>query len=199
MHGYWRRHSAALARWLHIYLSMVSFAILLFFAATGLTLNHAEWFTAGRERTRHCQGSLNPAWVSPKDGNVARLEIAEHLRRSHHVSGTVADFLIDEAQCSVSFKGPGYAADALIDRATGGYDLTETRMGMMAVLNDLHKGSDSGQGWSLLIDLSAVLMVVVSLSGLVLMGFFRRRRWSGFAAAAAGGIVCCLVYWLLVP
>ena len=32
------------ARWLHIYGSMASFAVVLFFAVTGLTLNHQDWF-----------------------------------------------------------------------------------------------------------------------------------------------------------
>ena len=41
-----KRRMASLSRWLHIYLSMASFAILLFFAVTGLTLNHGESFGA---------------------------------------------------------------------------------------------------------------------------------------------------------
>ena len=44
------RRTAVLVRWLHIYLSMASFAIVFFFAVTGLTLNHADKF-AGRVRT----------------------------------------------------------------------------------------------------------------------------------------------------
>jgi hypothetical protein len=35
-----RRQSAIVSRWLHLHLSMVSFAIVLFFAVNGLTLNH---------------------------------------------------------------------------------------------------------------------------------------------------------------
>ena len=42
-------------------------------------------------------------------------------------------------------------------------------MGFVALLNDLHKGRDSGRAWSFVIDLSAVLMALVSLSGLVLV------------------------------
>ena len=38
VHCYWRRHFAALFRVLHVNLSMVSFAILFFFAAMGLTI-----------------------------------------------------------------------------------------------------------------------------------------------------------------
>jgi uncharacterized protein len=40
----WKKRAGKWARWSHIYLSMVSFAILFFFAATGLTLNHQDWF-----------------------------------------------------------------------------------------------------------------------------------------------------------
>jgi len=199
VHGYWRRHAASLCRWLHIYLSMVSFAIVLFFALTGLTLNHAEWFTAGHATERHCHGHLELTWVKPPDAAVAKLEIVEFLRRAHGIRGALGEFLIDESQCTVSFKGPGYAADTFIDRATGNYDLTENRLGLAAILNDLHKGRDSGRGWSLLIDVSAVLMTAVSLTGLVLIFFFRRRRVAGVAAAIIGALLCYLIYLLLVP
>lgn len=199
VHGYWRRHAAALFRWLHIYLSMVGFAIVLFFALTGLTLNHAEWFTAGHSSERHCQGHLEPQWVKVPDAAVSKLEIVEFLRRAHGIKGALGEFLIDESQCTVSFKGPGYAADTFIDRASGNYDLTEIRLGLVAVLNDLHKGRDSGHFWSLVIDVSAVLMAVVSLSGLVLIFFFRRRRVAGVAVAIVGGLLCYLIYLLLVP
>lgn len=68
-------------------------------------------------------------------------------------------------QCEVSFKGPGYSADAFIDRATGKYELTENRMGLVAILNDLHKGRDSGKPWAVVIDISAILLTLVSLTG----------------------------------
>lgn len=35
---------AALIRWIHIYLSMISLAAILFFSVTGVTLNHPSWF-----------------------------------------------------------------------------------------------------------------------------------------------------------
>ena len=81
------------------------------------------------------------------------------------LQGAVNDFRIEDNELSISFKGPGYAADVLVDRATGRYELTETRMGWIAVLNDLHKGRDAGKGWARLIDVSAVLMTVVSITG----------------------------------
>ncbi len=55
--------------------------------------------------------------------------------------------------CStLAFKGPGYSADVVLDRATGKYDVTETKMGVAAVRNDRHKSRDTGPAWSLFLD-----------------------------------------------
>ena len=62
-----RRRIAVVSRWLHIYLSMVSFAIILFFAATGLTLNHPDWF-AGHEQVARYKGAIPAALLHPPAG-----------------------------------------------------------------------------------------------------------------------------------
>ena len=199
VHGFWRRHAASLFRWLHIYLSMVSFAILFFFAVTGLTLNHADWFSHGKEKVRQLRGRLEAKWITGADASVQKLEVVEFFRRTHDVKGAVSEFRVEETQCDVSFKGPGYSADAVIKRDSGDYELTENRMGFVAIINDLHKGRDSGKGWSLIIDISAVLMVFVSITGTVLLAFIKRRRVTGYIAAVVGALLCWLVYLLFVP
>jgi hypothetical protein len=195
----WTGQLAWLARWLHTYLSMFSFLMLLFFAVTGLTLNHAEWF-ASRSRTVQRQGALNLAWVKNSDANaVAKPEIIEYFRRVERVKGDLGDFVVDDMQCYLAFKGPGYEASAVIDRATGKYQLTETRGGFVAVLNDLHKGRDTGKKWSVLIDISAALMAFVSLTGLTLIFFLTKRRTSGLTAIAIGALLGYLIYAFWVP
>jgi len=77
--------------------------------------------------------------------------------------------------------------------------LSVTRMGFVAVINDLHKGRDSGAGWSLLVDLSAILMIVVSVTGLVLILFLRRHLVNGLLIAATGALLSALAYVWLVP
>lgn len=193
-----RRRIASLSRWLHIYLSMASFAILLFFAVTGLTLNHAERFSAA-PRIAQLKGRVELNWVKAADASVDKLAVVEHLRQAHGVKGALSDFRLDESQASVSFKGPGYAADAFVNRETGEYELTETRSGLVAALNDLHKGRDSGRAWSWLIDVSAVLMTLVSLTGLVLIWFVKRRRSSGLMLAGLCALFCYLIYLFLIP
>ena len=42
------------------------------------------------------------------------------------------------------------------------YELTESRHGLVAIANDLHKGRDTGDIWKWLIDVSALLLTVES-------------------------------------
>ena len=195
----WKKRLVTWSRWLHIYLSMVSFAILFFFAFTGLTVNHIEWFTH-QQKTFTYKGTMLQAWVKPPQGKeVAKLEIVEQLRKAHGFKAALSDFRIDDAQLSVSFKGPGYSADTFIDRDAGTYEVTETRMGWGAVINDLHKGRDAGAAWKVLIDVCAVLMTLVSLTGFALIFFLAKRRVSGLVMAAVGAVLCYVVYVVFVP
>ena len=196
---YWKKHFASFSRWLHIYLSMVSFGILFFFAVTGLTLNHPDWLFGDKVSTRHEKGRMDVTWLQAPDATVRRLEIVEQLRRAHRIHGAVGEFRLEDRQCAITFKGPGYSADVVINRVGGDYELTETRLGFVAVINDLHKGRDSGHGWSVIIDVSAILMTLVSLSGMILIFFIKRRRVSGLIAALVGAVVCYLAYALMVP
>jgi hypothetical protein len=106
----------------------------------------------------------------------------------------MSDFRIDDAQVSVSFKGPGYAADIFIDRKTGAYDITKTTAGFVGVINDLHKGRDTGKVWSVVIDVAAILMSLVSLTGMVLLLFIKRKRVAGLIVAGLGLFFAYLIY-----
>jgi hypothetical protein len=69
-------------------------------------------------------------------------------------------------------------------------------MGIVAVMNDLHKGRDTGQGWSWIIDFSAIFMSLVSLTGLTLLLFIKKRRGNGLIVALIGVIAVGMMYWL---
>src|SRR5262245_16849570 len=47
---------AAAVRWLHIYVSLLGFTALIFFAVTGVTLNHPTWFGADASRVTEFTG-----------------------------------------------------------------------------------------------------------------------------------------------
>lgn len=185
---------AALMRWLHIYASMLGLATVLFFGVTGITLNHPGLFFGVPERRTESTGTLDRAWVGTT-GDVAKLEVVEFLRRSRGVRGAMAEFTVEDASCLVTFRGPGYAADAEIDRATGGYHLTRTEHGFEAIVNDLHKGRDTGPVWSAFIDAAAALLVFISLTGLVLLFYLKLRRIKGLIVVAAGTVAMFTLWW----
>ncbi len=204
---------AKLMRWLHIYLSMFGLAVVLFFSVTGLTLNHPDWFPSAGERTTEAEGKIRTEWLHhdgaagsspPREGldpsaRIAKLEIVEYFRATHAVHGALAEFRVDDQECVISFKGPAYSADAFIDLTSGDYRITQIEHGLVALLNDLHKGRDSGPVWSAVIDFSAVLMTIISLTGLVLLFYLKLRRISGVAVALAGTAVVVALYRLWVP
>ena len=195
-----KKETARLSRWLHIYLSMVSFAVVLFFSFTGLTLNHPNWFGGNKQIEVKNHGKLNVNWVNATDTTkIAKLEVVEFLRKKYGVKGLVSDFRIDEAEVTVSFKGPAYACDAFINRQNGTYQISEIKTGIVAVMNDLHKGRDSGKGWAWVIDISAIFLILVSLSGLILLFFIKKRRFAGLIIGAVGLALCYLVYLIFVP
>jgi len=204
---------AKLMRWLHIYLSMFGLAAVLFFSATGITLNHPDWFFGEAQRSVRSEGKIDPKWLqlealvadsSPEDPadlsrQVNKLDVVEFLRQTHGIRGALAEFKVDESECVVTFKGPGYAADAFIDRDTGRYTLTQSFHGVIAVLNDLHKGRDTGLAWSILIDASAIVLTFISLTGLVLLFYLKLRRIPGLAVAIIGTIIVLALFLLGVP
>ena len=65
--------------------------------------------------------------------------------------------------------------------------------------NARYKGRASGRAWAWVIDVSAVFMTFVSVSGIVLLLFLQKRRFSGLLAGAVGLAMCAVVYLVWVP
>jgi len=194
---HFKREVATWTRWVHIYLSMFSFTALLFFATTGITLNHTDWIE-GKQQVHQEKGELRRDWVHPDSVHVNELMVVESLRNKYGIRAPVFDFMIEKTECSVSFKGPGYNANGFIDRSTGQYELTITNSGFIALMNDLHKGRDSGSAWARLIDVSAVLMILVSLTGFLMIFFLKKKRLSGLLITAMGALLLALFYFVFV-
>jgi hypothetical protein len=202
---------AKVVRWLHIYVSMFGLAAVLFFSATGVTLNHPDWFFGDTQRSVQSEGDVEPKWLhldgpyastdDPPDPSrqVDKLAVVERLREAHGIGGALADFKVDDVECVVAFKGPGYAADAFIDRETGHYTVTQSYHGVIALLNDLHKGRDTGPAWSILIDASAILLTLISVSGLILLFYLKLRRVPGMLVLVIGTIFVLALYLWGVP
>ena len=178
---------------MHVYTSMICLLLVLFFSITGLTLNHPSWTLGGSGSRQSLAGTLPTDFKSGE--TVDWLRVAEFLRASHGLRGEVSDHGENAGEGTISFRAPGYGADGFFEVAEGSYELTVTSQGMLAVFNDLHKGRDTTSSWGWLIDLSAIFLVVISLTGLTLQFFLRKRRRSALTVAGVGIVLFAAVAW----
>lgn len=200
-------HLSLLARWLHVYLSMLGLVALLFFSITGITVNHPDWLFFDHETINEYSGTLPEEWISPNDPTelddytkgVNKLEIVEYFRSTHKIRGLVSEFSGDECQLMIGFNGLAYTTYGTVERENGSYELTESTLGFMSLMNDLHKGRDTGVVWSAVIDTSALVMIIASLTGLYPLFGLKRRKHMRMLAGLAGGIAFLLFYLLFVP
>jgi uncharacterized protein len=188
-----KRKLYATIRWLHVYVSMGSFLTILFFAVTGIALNHPEWAMNTSQTVADFDGQLPDGWRT--GGDVDWLVVTDYLRAQHGVRGTLADYRSDEFEGSVAFRAPGYNADAFFDPASGSYQLTVVQMGPAGFLNELHRGNDAGAGWGWLIDLAGVFLTLLGLTGIGLLLYLKKFRPSGLVVMAGGGAL--LVFLVL--
>lgn len=175
------------ARWIHVYSSMVALLVVLFFGLTGITLNHPTWTLGDDVDATQLTGTLQVD-TTLADGSVNFLGVSEYMRDTYGVAGHIDSFEVTNGEGSIAYKRAGYSADLLFDVATGNFRLDVAQQGWVAVLNDLHKGRDTGSSWRWVIDVSAGFLVLISLTGLVMQFFLRKRRRSAYVSAAVGAV-----------
>jgi hypothetical protein len=181
-------------RWMHAYTSMICLLVVLFFAATGVTLNHPNWTFGGHADHTTATGTLPTAAAT--DGRVDFLAITEFVRNRYDISAPVSDYGADQSQGHVSFAGPGYAATVIFDVTTSSYTVDVEQQGFLAVLNDMHKGRDTNGAWGWVIDLSGGFLVVVAVTGLGIQLFLRKRRSRLIGVAVAAAVVVGVLGYL---
>jgi uncharacterized protein len=174
------------ARRLHVYISMGTLLLVLFFALTGITLNHPEIAFGSQVVRTDVAGEMPERWRTA--AGTDWLAVAETLRAEHGVRGQVTDRYEDALGGQLSFRAPGYASDLFFDLRRGTFELVTESEGWVAVLNDLHRGRNAGAAWSWVVDLSAAFLVVVALTGLVLLMYLRKIRPAGLIAALLGSV-----------
>ena len=174
-------------RWLHIYISMFTLLVVLFFALTGITLNHPDWVFGTSESAVDVSGTLPEGWKRGEE--IDWLRVVEHLRAEHGVRGRLGDYRADETEGSLTFKGPGYSADAFFDPATGSYEMTIVRQGAVGILNDLHRGRDAGAAWAWAVDLSGAFLTLIAITGIGLLWYLKKLRVGALATLVAGVVV----------
>jgi hypothetical protein len=198
------------ARRLHIYISMSLLLIVLFFSITGITLNRPHLFVKEQAQIEQRILQLPEHLFSSSEGPFSpdKVMLLDYLDEQGALSGSpsaielfteVEDGQLIEGEISLDYKGPGYSSSVFIDMLTQQASIETTQYGVVALLNDLHKGRNSGEVWRWFIDISAFLMVLFVLTGVCLLvpkkkTFNLAMKWTAF-----GSLVSLAIYLFAVP
>lgn len=180
----------------------VSLVGMLAFAITGITLNHAGQIEA-EPKVVSRKAVLPPDLLTvlakgPEEGKrplPVQLEPFLDKAVGADVAGREGEWSPEEVY--VALARPGGDAWLSIDRETGAVEHEKTTRGAVSLLNDLHKGRNSGKAWSWFIDVFAAACVIFTVTGLILLQFHARARpmtWPLVGLGLAAPIVLVILF-----
>ncbi len=174
---------------------------MLLFAVSGFTLNHADVFEAeGRSTSREYELASSVAALidQQKNGTPVPQAVSDEIFRL--TGADVSGQMIDNQYGEVGFDlaRPGRDATVTLDLNERKIHFETIDRGAIALLNDLHKGRHAGLVWGLLIDISALIFVVFTLTGLGLLYLHSRMRASTWPLTSLGMILPAIAYLLFV-
>ncbi len=180
---------------------------MLLFAFTGITLNHAGQIRSASEVVERQvilpSGLLQQLTSgSGERGSSARgealpREIRHWLEAELDVSlgGRRAEW--SDYEIYVGMPRPGGDAWLSIDRETGEVLFEDADRGLIAYINDLHKGRNTGTVWMWFLDIFSVAAILFCLTGLGLLLVHARRRpmtWPVVLSGIALPVLLALVF-----
>lgn len=163
-------------RMLHAYLSAAAFVLLTFFALSGFLLNHPTWFSPKRAPAAPEIVTLEPeALSSALAESDPGLALAGLIASETPVIGAFHDAEIEAPEAFIRFSGVKGATDVFLDLETGEAEIGRSKANVTSLIHDLHRGKDAGVFWKRLIDVTALLILTMSLAGLILFFSLRFR------------------------
>ncbi|QNK00468.1 PepSY-associated TM helix domain-containing protein [Dyella telluris] len=176
---------------------------MLLFAITGFTLNHAGQIEA-QAKTVHRNAQLPAPLLKAVSGDDERKGVALPVAVADWMSGALdvdvagrtGDWSSDEIY--ISMPRPGGDAWVSIDRETGKVETERSTRGVIAYLNDLHKGRHAGPAWGWFIDVFALACVIFSVTGLLLLKMHAAQRGATWPLVAFGLVLPLLLALIFI-
>lgn len=200
------RNFASISRILHIYFSSFLFTLLILFCITGVILNHLDWLD-GTNTDGDIELKIPADILKQIDSsadfqlNTLPLNELQMLFSSKYElqNASSIDFDDEISELIFDYQIPaGYAA-AIVDLNTNLITLEYRQGSSWSIMSDLHKGRHSGKAWSWVIDLSAILMIFFSLTGILILFQNKKHRYRAMLFVVIGTISPLLIYFLWVP
>jgi hypothetical protein len=150
----------------HGYLSAFAFAALLFFAATGIVLNHPNWFAATEPRSAPVRLTLTSSQLQELRSVQAPAEmLTEMIAARTTLYGAFKGGDTEMDQIFVRLRGARGSSDIRANLRDGSVVVMSERATTTGLLNALHRGEQAGTAWRAFIDIAAGILIAVSLVG----------------------------------
>lgn len=164
------------ARIWHGYLSAFAFLALLFFAVTGILLNHPDFPRVSSPEPAETRLTLAAAELSKvRSAGDPGAELVEAVADKATLVGAYKEGEAVGDDLFVRLQGVRGSTDLRANLQTGEVEVLVERQHPVAVFNGLHRGEQAGAAWRLLIDLFGVVLILLSLIGYVLFLSLRFR------------------------
>ena len=150
----------------HGYLSAFAFAALLFFAVTGVLLNHPNWFAAEEPRTAPVKLTLTSAQLEElRSTQVPAPMLARMVAEQTALYGEYEDGETAGDQIFVRLRGARGSSSVRASLRDGTVTVVSERTTTIGLLNALHRGEHTGTAWRTSIDVAAGILIALALVG----------------------------------
>ena len=176
--------------------SAISLICMIIFSITGITLNHSNYFESKAQETRltkvlpkNILDSLNNIQVT--DRLHIPIELNNWIENNIEEKIDIQKYNYDWNDYEIYFQNPIPGGDKWlsIDLENGSLEYMHTNRGVVAWLNDLHKGRNTGQVWIWFIDIFSIATLIFCITGLILLQIHSKNRPSTWYITGLGLII----------
>ncbi|MEL6758731.1 MAG: PepSY-associated TM helix domain-containing protein [Pseudomonadota bacterium] len=172
----------------------------LFFAGSGLLLNHPSWFGADRQQAEPIILTLDLERLeSAQVSETPEQAFEDLIRDATQIRGQFKDASISDSDAMLRFAGVKGSTDVFIDFELAEAEVEVSKANLTSIIHDLHRGKDAGQVWKLMIDITAILILAMSVIGLILFFSLRFRLGNAMRIIGATLIVFVGLFMFFVP
>jgi uncharacterized protein len=192
------------SRALHIYISTALFFLLILFCVSGIVLNHVDWLKNDKNNGQ-VTAAIPAPLVTKANTQLETLptlypEIEAFLAKQYSLTKVKSiEWEKDDALVMLDYPLPAGFAYVELDFTTGELNLDYQTGGVLSVMSDLHKGRHTGTVWSWVIDISAVLMIIFAITGMIILFQNRKKRLLGVWITVLGIATPLVIYLCWVP
>ena len=195
---YQRRDFYRHARYVHGWLSAFAFLTLVFFSATGLLLNHPDWFEPAKDEQSQVIQLPDQIMKSIAGKENPSDEILAYIRQNHDLVGRYKSSEVMDDEVMIHLESPAGSSDIWVTFDDRKAEVTTKPASTVSLLNELHRGKNASTAWSWMIDISAILILLMSIAGYILFLSIKTRLVTHLTLTAISIALLILLIWSAV-